>query len=423
MLKYRKLFETIVAVLACACAGATDPTFAAANPSPPQMSALVAAASATRYTITDLGTLPGGSFSQAAASAFPGMVVGGSTGADGLEHAVLWLRGHPVDIGPQGFNSDAFGVNLFGQIAGQTDIAADDPLAENFCGYFTGLQCRPFVWQSGQRKLLPVLGGNNGTVGDNVNLFGQIPGTAETGQADLDCPDAVSAIGTGPQRLSFKPVIWGPKLGSVRELATLPGDDVGMAFWVNDLGQAAGVTGTCANTTLPPLSVGRHAVLWERDGTPVDLGNLGGTGDPAQPGVGNVAHAINNWGQVVGVSALSGNTATHGFLWTRAGKMKSLDPLPGQTQSGALGINNLGDAVGVSFEGMLWDAVMAGNAAAVIWRNGGAPADLNQLVAQPTSLYLLFAFAINDAGEIVGLAFDAQSGQVHAFRATPVRGP
>ncbi|TAN08741.1 MAG: hypothetical protein EPN38_02140 [Rhodanobacteraceae bacterium] len=416
-----KLQRTLVAItaalLAGACVGATHPALAASGG---KISSATPAGN-IRYTVTDLGTLPGGSYSTAMANSTTGLVAGGSDAADGLEHAVVWLRGRLLDIGASGFNSDAFAVNPFGQVAGQTETDQSDPIAENFCGYGSGRQCRPFAWQAGRMKLLPLLGGNNGTTGDNVNLFGQIPGVAETGQADPNCPQELTAVGTGPQRLSFKPVVWGPKPGSVRELATLPGDDVGMAFWINDLGQAVGVTGTCANTTLPPLSVGRHAVLWERGGTPVDLGNLGGVGDPAQPGVGNVAHAINNRGQVVGVSALAGNTAAHGFLWTRAQKMRSLDPLPGQTQSGAIGINNFGDAVGVSFDGMLWDAVQAGTAGAVIWRNGGAPADLNQLVAQPTPLYLLFAIGINDAGEIVGFAFDTKSEEVHAFRATPVR--
>lgn len=399
--------------LACAAAPTIASTFGATHAAPPNP---------TRYAITDLGTLPGGSFSQAAGNTLGGLVAGGGTGADGLEHAVLWVRGRATDIGPSGVNSDAFAVNLFGRVGGQTEIDAADPLGENFCAYGTGRQCRPFAWQGGRMQLLPLLGGHNGSVGDSVNLLGQIAGVAETGKLDPNCPQEVSAGGTGPQRLAFKPVLWGPQPGSVRELATLPGDDVGVAFWVNDLGQAVGVTGTCANTSLPPLSVGRHAVLWERDGTPVDLGNLGGVGDPAQPGVGNVAHAINLRGEVVGVSALPGNTAAHGFLWTRARKMRSLDPLPGHAQSGALAVNNFGDAVGVSFSGMLWDAVQSGNASAVLWRSGGAPVDLNALVAQPTPLFMLFAFSINDAGEIVGLAFDADSGEVHGFRATPVRG-
>lgn len=415
----RRLLSVVAALLAGAGAVVTVPAHAAANHA--AQASTPASRDAIRYTITDLGTLPGGAFSQAAGNALGGLIVGGATGADGLEHATLWVRGHAKDIGPKGVNSDAFAVNLFGRVSGQVETDAADPLGENFCAYGTGRQCRPFVWQAGRMRLLPLLGGNNGSVGDSINLLGQIPGVAETGEPDPRCPGGVSAGGTGPQRVYFRPVLWGPQPGRVRELATLPGDDVGVAFWVNNLGQAVGVTGTCADTTLPPLSVGRHAVLWERDGTPVDLGNLGGTGDPAQPGVGNVAHAINDFGDVVGVSALAGNTAAHGFLWTRARKMRSLDPLPGQAQSGAISINNSGDAVGVSFDGMLWDAVQSGNASAVVWPRGGAPADLNALVAQPTSLYMLFAFSINDAGEIVGLAFDTDSGQVHGFRATPVR--
>lgn len=271
-------------------------------------------------------------------------------------------------------------------------------------------------------NLLPLLGGNNGTVGDNVNPWGEVPGVAETAQLDPDCPRVASAMRTGPQRLAFRPVIRGPKQGSVRQLALLPGDNVGTAFRVNDLGQAVGVTGTCANSSLPPLSVGQHAVLWERDGRPVDLGNLGGTGDPAQPGVENVAHSINDLGQVVGVSALAGNTASHGFIWTPARGMRSLDPLPGLPQSGAVSIEDPGDAVGVSFDDMLWDAIGEGNAAAVIWKSGGAPADLNEPVVGSTSLYLLFAFGINDAGEIVGFALDTDSGEVHGFLAKPARG-
>lgn len=104
--------------------------------------------------------------------------------------------------------------------------------------------------------------------------------------------------------------------------------------------------------------------------------------------------------------------------------MRPLDPLPGRPQSGAVSINNPGNAVGVSLasDQMLWDAIAEGNAFAVIWKQGGAPADLNELAAAPTPLYLLFAFDINDAGEIVGFGFDVDSGEVHGFLARPTRG-
>jgi len=76
--------------------------------------------------------------------------------------------------------------------------------------------------------------------------------------------------------LQFKPVIWNFKADKVRELPLPPGDSVGMAFWVNDKGQAVGSTGTCANTIVPPFAIGAHAVMWDEHGAVRDLGNLGG---------------------------------------------------------------------------------------------------------------------------------------------------
>lgn len=374
-----------------------------------------------RYTITDLGTLSGGTYSQAIGIDSHGNVTGLSDLAGGATHAVVWSKaGIAQDIGSGSLNSSAFGSDDAGNIAGQTEIADPDPNNANFCLYFTGLQCRPVAWVGGTAKQLPLLGGYNGSVGDNINSSGLIPGVAETGETDPSCSSEVSVVGTGPQVLSFKPVIWNSRSGSVKQLSTLPGDNVGLAFWVNDAGQAVGVTGTCANTTLPPFSVGRHAVLWEADGSVVDLGNLGGTGDPSRLGVGNVAHSINSKGQVVGVSALAGNLTVHGFIWTKSTGMRSLDPLDGHVFSGAVGINKDGDVVGVSVGG---DGVPDGSnpTSAVIWRRGSQQAtDLNLLTAAPTPLILMFAYGINDAGEIVGFAFEPESQTLHAYRATPI---
>lgn len=407
----RNLFVVIAVLLASACAGSSGPALAAGGKAP-----AAAVSGKIRYTITDLGTLPGGSFSTGAANALTGMIVGGSNGADGLEHAVVWLHGRAIDIGPGGVNSDAYGVSLFGEVSGLTEIAARDPNGENFCAYGTDRQCRPFVWQAGRMKLLPLLGGYNATVGDNVNLFGQIPGAAETGQADPTCPKAPAPNGTGPQVLAYKPVLWNARTGSVRELRLPAGDTVGMAHWVNDLGQAVGASGTCANFIPPPFVAAPHAVMWERDGTPVILGNLGGSGDFAT-GAGTHATSINNRGQVVGVSVLGDNQTARAFIWTRAtGKMRALEPVAGHPHSAALAINDWGDVVGAS------GTLPFDDPHAAIWRGGGAAADLNDLVAGPTPLYLLTAMNIDDAGEIVGFAVDTGSGEVHAFRATPVRG-
>jgi probable HAF family extracellular repeat protein len=367
-----------------------------------------------RYSVTDLGTLPGGTFSQGTFVTNNGLVTGLSTTADGSQHAFLWYRGVKLDIGKRAFsgpNSGAIGVNVWGQVAGQAESSEIDPNNENFCAYFTGFKCLPFLWQRGVMTQLPLLGGNNGTVAPPNNR-GEVPGVAETGTRDPGCPSAVAVNGTGPQVLDFEPVVWEPKRGQIRKLRTLPGDTVGIAAWINDNGQAVGTTGSCADTLVPPFEVGPHAVLWDKDGSVHDLGNLGGTANTALLGVGNIALAINNREQVTGVSALPGNVNTHAFLWTKEKGMQDLSTLPGDALSAGLGMNNLGDIVGASIDGDL----ATGNPRAVLWHNG-VIADLNALVPN-SPMYLLTAFAINDVGQIVGFGVN-NAGEVHGFLATP----
>jgi probable HAF family extracellular repeat protein len=282
---------------------------------------------------------------------------------------------------------------------GQVETTTPD--AENFCLYGTGLQCVPFLWQDGKMTVLPTLGGNNGGV-SAINKQGEAAGLAENSTSDPNCPL--------PQIFDFEAVVWGPKRGQVRELRPLPGDSVGFAFWINDRGEVVGTSGSCANTLPNGVVVGPHAVLWERDGTPVDLGNLGGSVNTSLVAVGNRAIGINNRGQVVGGSALPGNTTAHAFLWTReTHKMRDLGTLDGDTNAGALSINDSGDVVGVSNDA-------SGDARAFLWRNG-VMTDLNTL-APESPLYLLFAAGINSRGEISGFGA-TEAGDIHAFLAVP----
>jgi uncharacterized membrane protein len=86
-------------------------------------------------------------------------------------------------------------------------------------------------------------------------------------------------------------------------------------------------------------------------------------------------------------------------------------------------INDSGQVVGASC-----DTDMSGNCRAYIWQYLGPGSttatltDLNTLVASDSPLYLVFAIAINNAGEIAGLAVDSNTGDPHAFLATPVPG-
>jgi hypothetical protein len=104
--------------------------------------------------------------------------------------------------------------------------------------------------------------------------------------------------------------------------------------------------------------------------------------------------------------------------------MQDLGTIQGDTDSGAIGINDAGDVVGVSGS----DAKMR----AFFRRNGdGVPADLNCLVVgnpnclvvgNPSGLYLLLANFINSRGEIIGVAFDSRDNQTHGFLAKPSNG-
>ena len=125
-------------------------------------------------------------------------------------------------------------------------------------------------------------------------------------------------------------------------------------------------------------------VLWEADGSVHDLGNLGGTVNTHLLGVGNAALAINNGGQVTGVSALPGNQTNHAFLWTTETGMRDLGTLPGDVNSAGLGINDRGDVVRASIDGPL----ETGTPHPFIWQNG-LMSDLNALMPADSSLLML----------------------------------
>jgi probable HAF family extracellular repeat protein len=352
------------------------------------------------YSVTDLGTL-GGTFGVAYGINNAGRVGGGATLPNGDQHSFLWTQsGGMQDLGTLGGpNSAAGGPNSRTQLAVLSDTTVTDPYGENFCGFGTGLTCLGAVWQYGVMTALPTLGGNNGAA-IGINNRGQSMGYTENGTQDATCP--------APQVLDYEAVIWGPQPGQIRELPPLPGDTVGFALGINDLGQVVGSSGSCANTPLVPQPVGPHAVLWDH-GSPINLGSLGGQ-------LISTAAAINNRGEVVGASDLPGDTALHSFLWTRETGMQDLGTLPGDINSlpGATGgINNRRQVVG-------WSCDSGGNCRAYIWQNG-VMTDLNVLVPPTSPLYLVIAYAINDAGEIVGQAVEKSTGDIHAFLATPAR--
>jgi probable HAF family extracellular repeat protein len=350
--------------------------------------------SKANYRVLDLGTL-GGSLSIAFGLNDRGVVEGFSTPSGNASfHAFVWRDGIMTDLGTLGGpNSESFfGPNERGQAAGVSELSTPDPNGEDFCGFGTNLVCLPFLWRSGLMQPLPLLGGNNGQAND-VNNRGEAAGWAETADADPTCP--------APQVLQFKPAVW--LHGKVYKLPTFSGDEDGIAYTVNDEGQAVGGSGSCATfdsdygAPLQPL----HALLWE-GGRVINLGSLGGT-------LNNIAFTINNARQVAGTSGLAGNLANHAFLW-QDGVITDLGTLPGDVDSGALGVSG-GQVVGASFDG-------SGKSRAFLWQKG-VMRDLNDLVSGGPPLFLLQASAINSQGQIAGFALRTDTGEVHAFLAVP----
>jgi len=364
------------------------------------LATLAMAQPAARYTVTDLGTV--GNALGPNSIANNGLVAGGAATSATMSHAVLWYKGLKIDIGTTGLggpNSAAFGVNELGQAVGSAETSA--PNAEDFCGFNaygfpSATACLPFVWQNGVMTKLLTLGGANGAA-NAINNRGEVAGVAETTMPDPNPACPVS---------QFKPVIW--ENGRIQPLATFPGDTDGAAIGINDNGQAVGISGPCAafNPNLGFPLRDSHALVWEKDGSVHDLGNLGGDGGFG----GNHACAINNRGQVVGHSDLTGDTTFHAYVWTGQTGMRDLGTRQGDFASYALGINDSGEVVGASLDASF-------NARAMLWENGKIT-DLNTLIPGGSPLFLIQASKINSSGEIVGLAVTS-TGEPHAFLATP----
>ena len=88
---------------------------------------LPAAKSQTSYTVTDLGTLGGGtSFVFFGGINNRGQVVGVSSTSDSASHAFLYTDGQMIDIGTLGgSSSDASSINNRGQVVGDSLISGD----------------------------------------------------------------------------------------------------------------------------------------------------------------------------------------------------------------------------------------------------------------------------------------------------------
>jgi probable HAF family extracellular repeat protein len=321
------------------------------------------AQSAPRYTLIDLGTL-GGASAQAADVNDAGQVVGYSSSSVSGSRAFRWESGAMSDLGTLGGNSSwANAVNGFGHVAGVSSM----PVGSG----------RAALWR-------------NGTI---VNLTPDLPNTVASTAAGVNDFDQVLIQFGGNvfvwQNGSRVPV------NGLGGGATYPAD-------INNAGQAVG---SSYHPDMTPLGLMQHAFLWE-NGVTFDLGLLPGDEDSG-------ASAINSHGVIVGSSGRTDPDTYESTYRPFIYQHGAMAPIPAPSSEAYGGdINDFGVVVGT---------MRAGNAVtpwhAWIYENG-VVTNLNSLKPSGTGLHLAYATAINNAGQIVGVAYDAQA-RYHAFLLTP----
>ena len=156
-----------------------------------------------------------------------------------------------------------------------------------------------------------------------------------------------------------------------------------------------------------------HAVRYDDGGRlAVDLGTLPG-------GRLSYGYGINEAGLTVGGATVNAaGTLLHAFVHTPGIGMRDLGTVDG-FNSFAQGINGFGTIVGNLHVG---NPASDPPARAFLYTPERAMVDLNTLVDPASGWTLQAAFAINDAGQIVGYVRNPD-GASHAFLLSPITGP
>jgi probable HAF family extracellular repeat protein len=356
-----------------------------------------------RYYVFNLGAPLGGATGAVGINDL-GWISGGSNLTDNTTvHAELWV-GAPFDLGTLGGpNSTVAWPNhsTRGEIVGIAETADMNPLGEAW-------SCSAFFFGP-DGYICRGFAWQDGVMSELPTLGGYDGYAAGVnnqgrvvGWAENTVHDPTCA---GTQVLQFEAVIWGPKLNQVTQLPPLAPDPDSAATAINDKGQVVGISGLCS------VAVGgasaKHALLWE-NGVPTDLGNIGGH-------AWNTPIAINNRGVVVGFANTSGDEHAPinptAFIWTKERGMRPIAPLSGDTNDVAFDLNDRGQVVGQS--------IGATEQRAFLYEDGKLM-DLNALVLPGSALSLILAQGINDRGEISGTAIDTNTGAAVAFLAVPV---
>jgi len=253
------------------------------------------------YVLIDLGTLPGGSFSEALALNEAGQAVGRSSAGSGddIGHATLWQHGRAINLGtlPGGIFSFAYDINNRGQIVGESSMSGGD------CNPYPFTRCeRAFLWEHGVMKDLGTLGGPI-SAAHAINERGDIAGMSYTAFGEVHA------------------VLW--RHGALIDLGALPGELEAWAVAINNSGQVVGIS----------EGLTTRAFIWSH-GVMRIVGSTDGSFSEAID--------INDRGQVLGAGDVAGTRPP--VIWY--GPTTTVLGIEDAYSGRATGINNRGQAVG-----------------------------------------------------------------------------
>ena len=284
-----------------------------------------------------------------------------------LRKAVLYSEGQLREITPPGgVDGEAWGINNFGHVVGRVGLC--NMVNGNCQGY-----SRAFIYRNGQFEILGTLGGRD-SWGWGINDSGQVSGESDSG---------------GPSSNRHAVIF---QNGTIQDVNDIIGTTSSFARSINHTGSVVGRASSNTNFGAFLFSNG-NTVFFDANGSPND---------------------INDSGQVVGGCCSNDDGKRRAILFSNGVRTDLGSLSPQRMYNDALAINNNGQIVGVSATSGI--PFQSNDDRAFIYGNG-VMQDLNNLIPAGSGWFLSAAADINDAGQIVGNG--KLNGEDHAFLLTP----